>query len=561
MDHNLLIGGAAGQGMDTLSSLFERYLMRQGYQVFVSKDYMSRVRGGHNFIQIRFSDQPLTSHRYSLDLIAAMDETTIREHLPRLNPEGYALCDEKLQEEKGQVLGFPLEASAKEAGNPKTFTTAFLGLLVKWYGLDQESIEGMILEAFQDRSPEANLKAYQLGAGLTETRIDLPQASGKDQILINGNEAIALGAIAAGVTFYSAYPMTPSTSIMNYLASKQSEAGIVVEQAEDEIAAINMAIGANFTGIRAMTGTSGGGFSLMTEALGLAGITETPLVVANVQRPGPATGFPTRTEQSDLSFMLTASHGEIPRMITALRNPRESFYQTARAFNLSEKYQIPVILLSDQYLADYSVTTDVFDYSHITIDRYIDEDSEYDHETPYKRYALTENGISPRLIPGKVADQIVLADSDEHDEAGHITESASIRIQMMKKRMGKMELLKDEIEEPWHWGTDQPEVLLLAWGSVAGPLQEALHLLQKEKDFPEVAALVFGDLWPLPVEKLKKLSASAKSIINIEQNYTGQLAKLLRQETGIFCQHSYLKYDGRQMTPEEIVEALKKEVL
>ncbi len=265
LDHNLLIGGAAGQGMDTLSGLLERYLMRQGYYVFVNKDYMSRVRGGHNFIQIRFSDHPLTSHRHFLDLIVAMDETTIETHLSRLDSEGFVLCDKKLEKDAGQILSFPLESTAKEAGNPKTFTSVFLGLLIKWYGLGLEAMEGMIMEAFQDRSPETNLKAYQMGSKLTETRMDLPTGNTKNQLLINGNQAIALGAIAAGVTFYSAYPMTPSTSIMNYLASKQSEAGIVVEQAEDEIAAINMAIGANFAGIRAMTGTSGGGFSLMTE--------------------------------------------------------------------------------------------------------------------------------------------------------------------------------------------------------------------------------------------------------------------------------------------------------
>ncbi len=561
MDHNLLIGGSAGQGMDTLSSMLERHLMRQGYHVFVHKDYMSRVRGGHNFIQIRFSDQPLTSHRHSLDLIVAMDEATIEEHLPRLHPEGFVLCDEKLGQKEDQIHGFPLEASAKEAGNPKTFTTAFLGLLVKWYGLDLETMEGMIIEAFHDKSPEANLKAFHLGAGLTDARMDLPPGDTEDRLLISGNQAIALGAIAAGVTFYSAYPMTPSTSIMNYLAAKQNEAGIVVEQAEDEIAAINMAIGANYAGIRAMTGTSGGGFSLMTEALGLSAITETPLVVAEVQRPGPATGFPTRTEQSDLSFLLTASHGEIPRMITALRNPEESFYQTARAFNLAEKYQLPVLLLSDQYLSDYTVTTEPFDLSRITIERHLADEGAYSEEHPYQRYEWTENGISPRLIPGKVSGQVVLADSDEHDEAGHITESAEVRIKMMKKRMGKMELLKQKVEEPWHWGSDNPKILLVAWGSTAGPLQEALQLLQKDKDFPDVAALVFGDLWPLPVDRLEKLAKSAMSIVNIEQNYTGQLAKLIRQETGIACQYSYLKYDGRQMAPQEIVEALKKEVL
>lgn len=561
MDYNLLIGGSAGQGMDTLSGLMERSLKRNGYHVFVHKDYMSRVRGGHNFIQIRFSDTPLTAHRLSLDLIAAFDETTINEHLSRLHSEGVLLCDEKLKQDHSQVHHWPLESLAKEAGNAKTFTTVFLGLLLQWLGLPLEPTEALLMEAFKSRSPEANLKALRLGAGLTEPRVPLPPGSDEDRLLINGNEAIALGALAAGVTFYSAYPMTPSTSIMNYLAAKQMEAGVVVEQAEDEIAAINMAIGANYAGVRAMTGTSGGGFSLMTEALGLAAITETPLVVANVQRPGPATGFPTRTEQSDLSFILTASHGEIPRMVTALRNPEESFSQTVRAFNLSEKYQLPVVLLSDQYLADYTVTIPPFNVASVSIERHLDSGDTYSDTQPYQRYAFTDNGLSPRLIPGKVPDQIVLADSDEHDEAGHITESAAVRIRMMDKRMGKLTLLEDEVQEPWQLGAPAPEVLLLAWGSVAGPLQEALELLEKEQGLPPIGALVFGDLWPLPVKRLTDLAEKARIIMNVEQNYTGQLARLIRQETGITCQRSYLKFDGRQMAPEEIVAAVKKEVL
>jgi 2-oxoglutarate/2-oxoacid ferredoxin oxidoreductase subunit alpha len=560
LDHNILIGGAAGQGLETLAAMFERCIKRSGYHVFVHKDYMSRVRGGHNFIQIRFSDKPLVSHRKQLDLIVAMDETSINEHLERLEPDGFLICDEELSHDDSRVLTFPITQQAKDAGSPKTFTTVLLGLLSAWYGLSMVHGEELIEDFFSEKSPEANRKALINGAGLTETRESLPPGSDEDRLIINGNDAIALGAIAAGVTFYSAYPMTPSTSIMNNLADKQLEAGIVVEQAEDEIAAINMAIGANYAGIRAMTGTSGGGFSLMTEALGLSGITETPLVVVNSQRPGPATGFPTRTEQSDLSFILTASHGEIPRMVTALRDPEEAFYQTARAFNLSEKYQMPVILLTDQYLADYTLTIPPYDVSKVTIERHLADGSSYTEDQPYKRYTFTENGISPRLVPGKWENQVVLADSDEHDEAGHITESADMRIRMMQKRMGKLELLRNEVQEPWQLGVEKPEILILAWGSVAGPLKEALERIQSNSG-SSVGALIFGDLWPLPVERLTSLADKAEKIINIEQNYTGQLARLIRQETGIICTHSYLKYDGRQMMPEDIIEALKQEVL
>lgn len=561
MDYNVLIGGSAGQGMDTLSSLFQRSLHRYGYHVFVHKDYMSRVRGGHNFIQIRFSDSPLSSHRDSLDIIVAFDETTVIEHLSRLHNHGFLLADEEIKKQSDRMITFPVKKSAKEAGNAKTFTAVFLGLLLKWFGLPLDQTEAFLLEVFHDKSPEANVNALHAGAALTEAKATLPPGDLKDHLLIDGNQAIAMGAIAAGVTFYAAYPMTPSTSIMNTLAAHQEDAGIVVEQAEDEIAAMNMAIGANYAGIRAMTGTSGGGFSLMTEALGLAGITETPLVVANVQRPGPATGFPTRTEQSDLSFVLTASHGEIPRMVIALRNPEESFYQTSRAFNLSEKYQMPIILLSDQYLADYTQTVPVFDVSRVTIQRHLADGSMYSDDRPYQRYAFTETGLSPRLIPGKTSGQVVLADSDEHDEAGHITESAEMRINMMKKRMGKLEQLHEDLQEPWHLGDPHPKVLLVAWGSVAGPLQEAITNLKEAHPELSIGALVFGDLWPLPTLQLTAMADQAEKMINIEQNFTGQLAKLIRQETGLHCTKSILKYDGRQMTPEYIVDMLKKEVL
>ena len=559
LDVNVLIGGAAGQGMDTLAAFFQKVLQREGYHVLVTKDYMSRVRGGHNFIQIRFSDHPLVSHRDKLDVIVALDKQTVEEHLPRLIPDGKVLCDEKIEPADDRCLTFPINETAKEAGDSRMTTTVFLGLLLRFFQLSLDKAEALLLTTFQDDQIKENLEALQQGSRLIEPVRPLEPGMVQDRILINGNESVALGALAAGVLFYSGYPMTPSTSIMNYLASKQGEAGLVVEQAEDEIAAINMAIGANYAGIRAMTGTSGGGFSLMTEALGLAGITETPLVVIDVQRPGPATGFPTRTEQSDLSFLLTASHGEIPRMITALRSPEDAFEKTIRAWNLAEQYQIPVLLLSDQYLADTARTVPPFDFSSVDIQRHLADPDEYPPSQTYQRYAFTSSGVSPRLVPGKASDQVVLADSDEHDEDGHITESADMRIRMMEKRMGKMALLEKEVEEPWQLGSEHGETLLIAWGSLSGPVEEAVERLQAEDI--SVTVLIFGDLWPLPIDRLTTLVPHASRIVAVEQNYTGQLAKLIRQETGIACTHKILKFDGRPFSGEEIVTRLKEEVL
>jgi 2-oxoglutarate ferredoxin oxidoreductase subunit alpha len=348
--------------------------------------------------------------------------------------------------------------------------------------------------------------------------------------------------------------MSPSTTILEYLASKSEEAGIVVEQAEDEIAAINMAIGASFAGVPAMTGTSGGGFSLKVEALGLSGMAEIPLVVVDVQRPGPVTGLPTRTEQSDLKFVISASQGEFPRMVIALRNHKDAFYQTARAFDLAERYQIPVIILSDQYLGDSFATVEPYDLSQIHIVRPIEVSDV--NEGEYLRYQFTKDGISKRLLPGKTRN-FVTADSDEHDERGWITEASEVRIRMMDKRLGKLEQLKLELQEPEFIGEETFDTLFLGWGSTYGPITEAVHLLN-EGEPGKYAALIFGDIYPLPRKLLMEMATKPKRIINIEQNATGQLADLIREQTGIVCNWSILKYDGRQISADEIKDKLQR---
>jgi 2-oxoglutarate ferredoxin oxidoreductase subunit alpha len=301
-----------------------------------------------------------------------------------------------------------------------------------------------------------------------------------------------------------------------------------------------------------MTGTSGGGFSLMVEALGLSGIAENPLVVMDVQRPGPATGLPTRTEQSDLKFVISAAQGEFPRMVIAFRNPSDAFYQTMRAFDLAEKYQIPVILLSDQYVGDATSTVEPFHPEKVQITEPM---TEY-VGGEYLRYQYTDHGVSPRLIPGKTK-YLVAIDSDEHDEAGHITESAEVRTRMMDKRLKKLEGLQQELQEPEFIGPEDFDTLLIGWGSAWGPIEEAMKLLNENQE-GRYAALVFGDVYPLPQKLLKEKTAQALRIINVEQNATGQLAGLIREVTGITCDGSILKYDGRQLSGEEIVLRIRK---
>ncbi|MCC5909468.1 MAG: 2-oxoacid:acceptor oxidoreductase subunit alpha [Clostridiaceae bacterium] len=558
MKYNILIGGSAGQGMDTWAVLLEKIIKRKGYYVFSNKDYMSRIRGGHNFIQIRFGTEPISSHDPKLDIIVALDKNTIDFHTERLQENGVIICDQAIEIEDKRVLALPLKELAKELGNPKVTGTICMGVVLKLFGMNFDRVEEVFEEKFEKETTELNFKAFQEGYEYAQQQFHIEKGGEDQHILINSNQAIALGALAGGVGFFAGYPMTPFTSIMTYMSEKQEDAKMVVEQVEDEIAAINMAIGTSYAGVRSMTGTSGGGFSLMTEALGLAGIMENPLVVANIQRPGPATGLPTRTEQSDLSFILTASHGEIPRMVLAVRHAEDAFYQTVRALNLADKYQMLVIILGDQYLSDATETIKPYDFSKVTIERHIaGKESFKDGE--YKRYQPTEDGLSPRIIPGKHRGQIVLTDSDEHNEYGHITESAEVRTAMMDKRMKRMDALKEELIEPDYFGVDHPENLLIGWGSMYGPLKEAVALLQEEGI--SVGTLVFGDIYPLPTKLLEKYSTTAKQILNVEQNYTGQLAKLIRQETGIHCSKSILKYDGRQMCSHEIYSRVKGEVL
>lgn len=549
--YNLLIGGAAGQGIDTTAAVLEKVLKRSGYNVFTSRDFMSRIRGGHNFSLIRFGNTPIASHSNVLDGIVALNEDTIELHKAELKNDGFILCNTGIKTDDPRAIKIDMDGMAKELGNPRVSGSVSLGVLLKLFGEELEGVEAVLQTFLSQQVLEINVKAVARGYDTVEKRYEKQNGDFGKWMIITGSRALSMGAIAAGLRFYSAYPMSPSTTILEFLAAKSGQAGIVVEQAEDEIAAINMAIGASYAGARAMTGTSGGGFSLMVEALGLSGMAEIPLVVVDVQRPGPVTGLPTRTEQSDLKFVVSASQGEFPRIVIALRNHTDSFYQTVRAFNLAEEYQVPVILLSDQFLGDASATVEPYDLSKIDVSK-----PGYQGKITgeYLRYQFTDNGISPRLIPGKTR-HLVAVDSDEHDERGWITESAEMRTKMVDKRMRKLDGIA--MQEPDFMGADTFDTLLVGWGSVWGPIKEAVELLN-EKENGKYAALVFGDLVPFPQKMIVEKAKQAKTIINVEQNATGQLAGLIREYTGIACTGSILKYDGRQITGGEIADRMQK---
>jgi 2-oxoglutarate ferredoxin oxidoreductase subunit alpha len=567
MDYSIKIGGEAGQGIQTIGGTLTRVFSRAGYHVFTHQDYESRIRGGHNFFQIRFSDSPVSASRERIDILVALDKASIVRHERELSEKGLVIYDSSLLKQthdKQHFLEIPfINLALEHGGNKIMANTAATGAVLGMLGMEVSILEGIIKDTFKkkgDEVIEGNIRTAIAGhdfavkycqeCAFTATPVAEPK------MLINGNEAIGLGAIASGCKFYSAYPMTPSTGIMLYASSKAIEYGIVVEQAEDEIAAINMALGASFAGVRAMTGTSGGGFALMVEGLSLASMTETPIVIALAQRPGPATGLPTRTEQGDLLFALYTAHGEFPRIVFAPGTPEQAFYLTNKAFDLAEKFQVSVFILTDQYLADSQWTCEGFDLKRLTYTDYRLRGSDLKNLSEYKRHTFTENGVSPIGIPGD-SQHLVVTDSDEHGEEGHIIEDAETRIKMMDKRLfKKLPLIKKEIGQPYLYGGEKPEVLLVGWGSTYGVMKEAVDVLSINRN---TAMLHFTEIYPFPLtDKFDYVSLmrNAKIAVCIENNATGQFARLIRSETGYEVPFKINRYDGRPFTRDGLLEEL-----
>ncbi len=570
MDYTIKIGGEAGQGLQTIGGILAKVFVKHGFFLFSHQEYMSRIRGGHNFYQLRFSDSPVMCSKAEVDILVALNLETIELHKAELSRYGMVVYDSKVTKKRfhsEEFLDVPFrEIALKEGGTPLMENTVATGAVLGMLGMDVRSYEDTLKEVFKkkgDAIVSKNLSAAKAGYEYAVTnclkcRFTVPRREPSSRmILINGNEAIGLGALFSGCRFYSAYPMTPSTGIMNYIASRAVEYGTVVEQAEDEISAINMALGASFAGVRAMTGSSGGGFALMVEALSLGAMTETPIVIAEVQRPGPATGLPTRTEQADLLFVLYTGHGEFPRVVFAPGTPEQAFYLTNKAFDLAEKYQIPAILLSDQYLADSQWTMMPFDTERLRYRDYRLRGERLKKVDIYKRHLLTDNGVSPLAVPGD-SEHLVVTDSDEHDEEGHMIEDAETRVKMVDKRLfKKLPLIREEISPPTVYGDKTPETVLICWGSTYGVVKEVVDELSAEQS---IAMMHFSEVYPFPdtaengyLQILKK----AKRTICIENNATGQFAHLLKAETGFNPSDRINRYDGRPFVLEELLEAVK----
>lgn len=560
------ICGEAGQGVQTVGQALCSLYKNRGLNIFANQDYMSRIRGGNNFFQLRVADSSLYASRQRADIIVALDKNSIDAHHPSLSKGGFFIVDKKklgIQDERSSFFDIPLYEMASTIGGGEIFVNAAaLGAVAAMTAVEINYAVEILKNIFSDKTEDIIAKNTQVAQAaydfVKKSRRDAPfvikNATSSGTIVMNGNDAIALGAIRAGCKFYSAYPMTPSTSIMNVLAHYAHQFNIVVEQAEDEIAAINMVIGASFAGTRAMTGTSGGGFCLMVEGISLAAMTETPVVMVDAQRPAPATGFPTRTEQADLQFVLSAGHGEFARAVFTPGSIEEAFYLTIKAFNIAEQYQIPVIIMTDQHLADSYRNFSGFDFNRRKVERSIISKQDSAAIAAYKRYALTPSGISPRAVPSWIKD-VIYADSDEHTEEGHITESAAVRIAMVEKRLyKKMEGLSKEIEPPVSENLASADTILIGFGSTYGVLRDAAPLLKEKK----IGFIHLPQVWPFPAEALAKLLHNAKKIITVENNASAQLAVLLRSQTSIKVSKSILRFDGRALDVDYLLEKIKE---
>ena len=581
IDITIKIAGEAGQGLQTIGQLLAKAFSRGGWYVFAHQVLQSRIRGGHNWFQVRVSDNEVLAPAEVTDILIALDDESAY-HTRELSENSITIFDSSLikyDSGKGLILDIPFEKTAKESGGNKLMSnTVALGAVLGLLEYDINILFGLFKESFQDKNQEviqANIQAAQAGYNLAYQKIKankpegdglasnsqshkfsrLNRTNGTPKMLINGSETIALGALAAGCKFISAYPMSPSTGIMTYLASQAEEFKVLVEQSEDEIASINLALGASYAGVRAMTATSGGGFALMVEGLSLSGMTETPLVIVDAQRPGPATGLPTRTAQEDLEYVIYAGHGEFPRAVVAPLSIEDAFYLTVKAFNLADKYQIPVIILSDQLLADSYLTVDSFDVENLKIERHILSDEQLKDIKDYKRYQITDSGISPRALPGNPYG-LVVADSDEHDEEGHITEDVDyIRPEMVKKRNRKTAGLLKEMSAPIKYGPPEAKNILIGWGSSYGALKEAVDILNSEKE--KVSLAHFNQVWPLNKEYFDFLN-TAEFVCVAENNFRGQFAHLIAGETGKVIQNRINKFNGLPFSAVEIVREYRK---
>lgn len=584
------IGGAAGDGIASTGDIFCKTASRMGLWVCAYNSYQSVIRGGHVYYQVQIGGgEQVLSHGDQPDVLVALNQDTIDRHAEKVLEGGAIIFNKdkiKLENLKirpnVQIIAIPVDELTKEYGrNPIMQNTVDCGALINLLGLDWAIFEQSVNSIFGKKKSEIaelNINLAKKGAefakGNSKPLAITLKGDGKKRGIVTGNAMLAFGALAGGCKFYAAYPMTPASSVMHWLAPRASKYGMVMKQVEDEIAAINIAIGAGQMGVRAMTGTSGGGFALMTEGVSLSAMLETPVVVIHVSRGGPSTGLPTKTEQADLFQDIGAGQGDYPKLIIAPITVSDAYQASVDAMNMAEKYQIPVIILSDLYLSEHAET---IDDSTLTSDIKIDrgdivtsvpapDPSKNDTEswfvtknpTEYWRYKDTPSGVSPRAYPG-TENAIYTSASDEHDEEGIVISDVftdeAIRIKMMDKRMRKVAGIMKDSPKPIVTGAKDADFTLVGWGSTFNGIEEVRLALEKKGK--SVNHIHFRTVWPLHAEETSKLLNAAKKTINIENNFSSQMAKLIRMETG-YQMHNFInKYDGEPFTFEWLLKEVE----
>jgi 2-oxoglutarate ferredoxin oxidoreductase subunit alpha len=568
------VGGQQGEGIESTGEIFAIALNRLGYYLYGYRHFSSRIKGGHTNNKIRVSTENIQAISDDLDILVAFDQETIDFNFHELSDCGFVLADTKFNpsipnDSSVTLFAVPFTDLATEVGALVMKNMVAVGASSALLGLDNSIFKEVITEIFSKKGQniiDKNMQAIQAGYDFVEEKLKdvsnikrLEPADGNNRMFMIGNDAIALGAVAAGCKFMAAYPITPASEIMEYLIKKLPQFGGTVIQTEDEIAACTMAIGANYSGVRTITASAGPGLSLMMEAIGLSGITETPVVIVNTQRGGPSTGLPTKQEQSDLMAMIYGTHGEIPKVVIAPSNSEEAFYDTIEAFNIAEIYQCPVILLTDLQLSLGKQTVEKLDYNKISINRgkIIDEVTEENLSKGgyFKRYEVTPDGVSPRVFPG-TKNGLHHVTGVEHDETGKPSENPTNRDEQMDKRLRKLNGLRITnavIKDAPHQDAD---VLLVGFNSTYGVIKEARERL--EADGIKVNQAHLRQVHPFPTDEIDIMINKAKKVLVIENNATGQLANIIKMNTGQNRKiTSVLKYDGNPFIPKEIYNRCK----
>lgn len=569
------VGGQQGEGIESTGEIFAIALNRLGYYLYGYRHFSSRIKGGHTNNKIRVSTTQVRTITNDLDILVAFDQETIDLNYKELHRGGIILADSKFNPKKPDdteacLYAVPFTEIATELGTSLMKNMVAIGATSAVLDLDIHVFEEVVQEIFGKKGAQVvakNMEAIKEGYDYTIDKLEnvqtmqLEKADGTKRMFMIGNDAIALGAMAAGCRFMAAYPITPASEIMEYLIKKLPALGGTVIQTEDEIAACTMAIGANYGGVRALTASAGPGLSLKMEAIGLSGMTETPIVIVDTQRGGPSTGLPTKQEQSDLMAMIYGTHGEIPKIVLAPSTVQEAFYDTAEAFNLAEEYQCPVIVLSDLQLSLGKQTVEPLDVSKVEIRRgrlVTGEIAENEnHQGGYfKRYQVTEDGISPRPIPG-VKNGIHHVTGVEHAETGKPSESAANRIAQMDKRMRKVENIHFDTPVYKNAPHEEADILLIGFLSTRGAIEEGIAKL--ENDGLKVNHAHIRLIHPFPTDELLPLVRSAKKVVVVENNATGQLANIIKMNVGNAEKIvKFLKYDGNPFLPHEVYTKCKE---